>query len=471
MILGDVFHLLSLFFLRIGKSRESPAAFCQLASMIRLLKHMNESAVYTEQDLVPYADRLAELREIIENDSSSRGREEGPSARENALTMLLMKKFQVCDKLLHKLRAALERVSPELADLHARLIHLRRYLASVASRPHPHTHDISHALRELREIEEGRLSDGRFLAASVRAAKADKAAARAKQLRETKEAKRKARQDKKREAGDIAGAEENESDSSDDDEEEADDDEVASDDDDEQALMDEPGAVPEEGQELIAGLLETNFEICQDIQARESEHEVASGPLEPIYHRLCELRSQLERLALTHRWTLRETDLYNYMMVLSDIDSMRKDGGKFRDSEGNVPKNQLVSASAPSHAQQLLKNASQILLYLLRRCYGLVYRLMASSDPISEELIPYANVSGAPPPARIDVCAECPFAFSHRNCRRSSAAWSKCASSVGRTAHATCTPTSSPSASSTTCAHPRAYSLATTARSPKGRPS
>lgn len=33
----------------------------------------------------------------------------------------------------------------------------------------------------------------------------------------------------------------------------------------------------------------------------------------------------------------------------------------------------------------------QVLLYLLRRCYGLVYRLVASSEPISEELMPISN--------------------------------------------------------------------------------
>lgn len=34
---------------------------------------------------------------------------------------------------------------------------------------------------------------------------------------------------------------------------------------------------------------------------------------------------------------------------------------------------------------------TQVLLYNLRRCYGLIYRLMASSEPISEELTPVAN--------------------------------------------------------------------------------
>jgi hypothetical protein len=30
----------------------------------------------------------------------------------------------------------------------------------------------------------------------------------------------------------------------------------------------------------------------------------------------------------------------------------------------------------------------QVLLYLLRRCYGLIYRLLSSSEPVSEELMP-----------------------------------------------------------------------------------
>jgi hypothetical protein len=33
----------------------------------------------------------------------------------------------------------------------------------------------------------------------------------------------------------------------------------------------------------------------------------------------------------------------------------------------------------------------QVLLFNLRRCYGLIYRLMSSSEPISEELMPVAN--------------------------------------------------------------------------------
>ena len=36
----------------------------------------------------------------------------------------------------------------------------------------------------------------------------------------------------------------------------------------------------------------------------------------------------------------------------------------------------------------------QVLLYLLRRCYGLIYKLLSASEPVSEELMPIANKLG-----------------------------------------------------------------------------
>jgi len=59
-----------------------------------------------------------------------------------------------------------------------------------------------------------------------------------------------------------------------------------------------------EGQAILAGLLEESFEICADSVARGED---VADPLKPIFDRLSEMRAQLERLVLTHRWTLRET--------------------------------------------------------------------------------------------------------------------------------------------------------------------
>ncbi|TNY24322.1 hypothetical protein DMC30DRAFT_346055 [Rhodotorula diobovata] len=301
-ILNDVFQLLSLFFLRIGKSRESPATFCQLGTMKRLLTHLNESGIYTEADLKPYQSRLAELKLIIEEGAPSPddGRDATDRARDSAMTKLLLAKWDVCGRLVTKLASSLSQLAPELSPLHQRLITLRRTLAGIAARPRPSAGDVAPILTELRQIEDKRQECGGKFAA----------------------------------AGGVFA--------------------------------------PDKGQELLAGLLQDNFDICEDIKAREGEHEVARGPLQPIYDRLSEIRAQLERLVLTHRWTLRETDLYNYQNELARVDALRVDG-KFRDADGNVPEGQLV------------------LLYLLRRCYGLCYRLMASSEPVSEELMPIAN--------------------------------------------------------------------------------
>lgn len=285
--LQDVFSLLSLFFLTIGKSRETPATFSQLASMKQLLDHMAESGIYTEADLQPFEKRLAELREIIRRDT-----EQGKHPAQ--LTKLMMRKLEGCHKVLQQLQGTLSVLSVELVPIHQKLVSIRRQIAAAAARPKPARQEIRKLQEELRGIDAKRV-DGKFLG---------------------------------------------------------------------------PGgsSVPA-GQAILVGLLEECFEICHDVVVRNDEVPMT---LQPIYDRLTEIKGQLEHLVLTHRWTLRETDLWNYQVTLKEIDRLRVDG-KFVDSEGKQPEGQLV------------------LLYLLRRCYGLIYRLVASSEPISEELMPISN--------------------------------------------------------------------------------
>ena len=116
-------------------------------------------------------------------------------------------------------------------------------------------------------------------------------------------------------------------------------------------------------------MLESCFVISNDILVRNS---TVSPTLQPIYERLMDTKRQLEHLASEHRWSLRETDLWSFHLTLKDIDRMRVNG-RFVDNEGKQPEGQVV------------------LLYLLRRCYGLIYQLMSSSEPISEELMPIAT--------------------------------------------------------------------------------
>lgn len=79
--------------------------------------------------------------------------------------------------------------------------------------------------------------------------------------------------------------------------------------------------------------------------------------LKPIYDRLSEIRAELENLVLTRRWSLRETDLWNYSLSLQEIDKMRIDG-KFVDSEGNNPAGQYVGVSSEHNDPVLNGNRS-----------------------------------------------------------------------------------------------------------------
>lgn len=286
-MLVDVFYLLSLFFLVVGRSRECPAMFSQIGCMKQLLDHMVESAVYTEADLKPFETRIQELREIIKND-------ERQNKHPPQLTKFMSRKLEACQQVIDKLQSTLSIISVELVPIHQKLVNIRRQLNVAAAKPKPPKAEVRQMQDELRRIDAKRV-DGKFLG---------------------------------------------------------------------------PGgsSVPE-GQEMLAGLLESCFELSNDILVRNS---TVSPTLQPIYDRLLETKQQLEHLEQRHRWTLRETDLWTYHLTLKDIDRMRVDG-KFLDNEGRQPEGQLV------------------LLYLLRRSYGLINKLISSSEPLSEELMPISD--------------------------------------------------------------------------------
>jgi hypothetical protein len=70
------------------------------------------------------------------------------------------------------------------------------------------------------------------------------------------------------------------------------------------------------GKALIEGLFEQLFEEAEDLKASTNS---VSESLAPIVERLKQIKLQLERLALTHKWTLRETDLYTYHVSLTTV--------------------------------------------------------------------------------------------------------------------------------------------------------
>ncbi|KAI0741397.1 hypothetical protein C8Q80DRAFT_1194230 [Daedaleopsis nitida] len=349
--LADVFNLLSLFFLTIGRTRECPATYSQIASMRQILDHMDESGVYNESDLAPFHRRLAELRNILQHDVES-------GKHPPAMTKLLERQLNDCDNLLRKLQDSLSVLSPELIPIHERLVNIRRQLVALATKETAREVALANAQEETAANVKGKAvakegdtthSDPNSRTPTrestpkppgerdyYRENAKDKERLRVKaELKPIQEELRNI--DSKRVDGKFLG----------------------------------PGGMVPTSQAVCSSLLEECFDIVQEIRAQDESKNVASS-LRPIYDRLSEIRKELEQLVLTHRWSLRETDLWNYSLSLQEIDKMRVDG-KFVDADGNRPEGQYV------------------LLYLLRRCYGLIYRLLSSSEPVSEELMPIAN--------------------------------------------------------------------------------
>lgn len=144
--LADVFALLSLFFLTIGKTKDTPAVYSQIASMRQILNHMNESTVYNEGDLAPFRKRLAELRDIISRDAEA-------GKHPKALTKLLERQLNECDAIVKQLFDSLSILSPELVPVHQKLITIRRQLVALAAKEGSHKAELKPLQEELRNID------------------------------------------------------------------------------------------------------------------------------------------------------------------------------------------------------------------------------------------------------------------------------------------------------------------------------
>lgn len=129
-----------------------------------------------------------------------------------------------------------------------------------------------------------------------------------------------------------------------------------------------------DGQNVLNGLLDECHTLINDLNAHSKLQ--VDATLTPIYDRLIQLKTSLEDLLVTRRWTLRQTDLYQYQKDIQEIDDLRyKNNGQFPTTDNSVSSSK----------------AQSILLYLLRRCYAIIYKLLESSEPVSEALQPLHN--------------------------------------------------------------------------------
>ncbi|CAO3660985.1 unnamed protein product [Rhizopus microsporus] len=217
-VLDDIMALLSLFFMSIGRNRESPAVYVHLVTVERYLDQLAHMGVYTDSILLENQERLNNIKEILYADESG-----------SCFVDLLKHKLDLCNQSLKSLSQTIEDVSPTLKPLQESLIQLRSQLAQLAQKPGGYTIDDVDAIQaKLRELDNSKY----------------------------------------------------------------------------ELFNSDP-----KGKALIEGLLDQLHEEIQDLKTSINS---VSEPLVPIVERLKQIRYQLERLALTHKWTLRETDLYTY---------------------------------------------------------------------------------------------------------------------------------------------------------------
>lgn len=290
-VIDDVYQLLSLFWMVLGKNLESPATYVQLISIQQCLDHLQEFGIYTLDDIEPFDQRIQELGAIIEEGKKSKI--DSANDESSCLDFLVRKKLSHCRLVLKTLMDNWNAMSDTLSPIQKRLVEIRRDLAIQVAKGDIDTEKLAAIQKELRGFDSLRV-DGKFLS--------------------------------------------------------------------------NDGSLPE-GQAQVCGLLEECFE---EVQALLSKEVKVAEELKPIYDRLNTMRDQLSKLYITRRWTMREIDLWAFQVQLNEIDVLRKQG-KFYNSEGK-----------PYEGQTILH-------FLLQKCYRFIYKLLSSSEPIAEALMPVHN--------------------------------------------------------------------------------
>jgi hypothetical protein len=118
-VLEGCFQLLSLFFMTIGRNNEAPAAYALTSTIRRLLDHLTEANLYSAKDLEHIHHTLESLGTIVEN-----ARQRYPK-----LTTLLSHRLAVCNELCSALLNKLDRMDPNLAEMHQKLISILRCIS------------------------------------------------------------------------------------------------------------------------------------------------------------------------------------------------------------------------------------------------------------------------------------------------------------------------------------------------------
>ncbi|GEQ70516.1 hypothetical protein JCM33374_g4194 [Metschnikowia sp. JCM 33374] len=336
LLIDDIWQLLSLSFMTCGLTQSAPATYSSLSTVYKLLTHLRECQVYSDDDLRPIKSRLEDIERII----ARSGEEEDDGADLEASielgarrmmnhkreeTLLLRNKLAKCLQVYQEIEDTFKEIPKDLEGTYGELIKIRKSLFGLVTRDSKSDDDIKDKIAQLtlglKSVEAARDPYGKFSSSLATEA----------QLSAT------------------------------------------------QMVLD---GLLDDCNNLLYDL---NIQQDNDISSRfellsfadEQESEILST-LKSLYDELLAIKQTLDNLLITRRWTMRETDLYTYQKPLKEIDERRVDINKKIDAyEGASLKR--------------MKKAQLLVLYLLRRCYSLIYKLLESSEPVSESLQPIHN--------------------------------------------------------------------------------
>lgn len=377
LIIDDTWQLLSLCFVTCGLIKFAPATYSSLSTVNKLLDHLKECQVYTMDDLQPIKSRLNEIRDIITNSEIQTQEDEQdeqevlnssinsgnifPMDSKDKLfishkreeSLLLRNKLNKCQQVYNDLEKGFNQIPPDLERIYNKLIKIRKnllnYLTNSLETPSRSTVNLN-----------------------------DQSIPAIKLPNKLYGSQEKNLQDLKKQLEYI------------------------------ESLRDEDGkfqskvATPQQlhsTQMVLNGLLDDCNNFFNDVVIQSENSDISSifeslsikddkdndavlKTFHELYNKLISLKLTLENLLITRRWTMRETDLYNYQKMLKTIDEDRINLNS-RITSVNLP-------SLNSNSKKF-KRLQVIILYLLRRCYALIYKLLESSEPVSESLQPIHN--------------------------------------------------------------------------------
>lgn len=350
-VLDDVMQIISLSFITCGLKNTAPATFAHLSTVQKLLEHLEESKVYTVHDLSPIKERLEEIEEIVKKnaynhvhsedttkDTTSTGFEDiSAIEKENDATEDLLLKIKLDECLLeyHRIESKIESIDPKLIHYVESLYSLRRQLLSVtiSFKNNGNKLFVHHTIRESMNnddtVKEEPVADEEEEDGEIKAF-IKSCFSKLKEIEES----------------DLVSS----------------------------GLAQSLSGFP-----VFSGLLDECHDLVNDLVHQkvyvDDNNNYYENPfLQQIYQKLIDTKTSLENLVVTRRWTLRETDLFSYQKQLSDIEKLRI-GPTFKNPE-----------DPNGDAFEKEKKSPSILIYLLRRCYAIIYKLLESSEPISESM-------------------------------------------------------------------------------------